>query len=324
MNFIHFKPNNLIKRQFPSPPMSLLSPDPLYIPPHSLQKEENDSFLLKRDYTSLMKEIPLLKTTYNVNSSSLIRKELNFLCNTTKNASIKLKKTHVETVINKTKIKDFHIIGVIWHKILLFFDPFCLNIIALDQHAIHERICYEILCSKLDNQLGFYNENRCFIDENLLFMAKDKEKNLCVTYTNFYRKSENKEIHSFFTFPEEIELFINFQTEFEKWGYLYEIERNTFKITVFKSPVLFNQNMELNGVYKDFLRFFQGNQKKVYRYPEFIDNVLMSKACKNAIKFNDKINKKQAELLKNNIGKCEFPFVCVHGRNSMFPILNLR
>jgi len=52
--------------------------------------------------------------------------------------------------------------------------------------------------------------------------------------------------------------------------------------------------------------------------PDCIDSILMSKACKGAIKFNEFVDQKSAVLLLESLKACEYPFNCVHGRSSVF------
>lgn len=46
------------------------------------------------------------------------------------------------------------------------------------------------------------------------------------------------------------------------------------------------------------------------------NRLLMSKACKNAIKFNDELDISTQEKLVSQLLHCEHPLYCVHGRIS--------
>lgn len=262
----------------------------------------------------MMKEIPLLKAPYP-------KPDLFNLRNTLKIPhKLKTLIKH-ETLIHKAKIKDFHLIGTVWDKILLFFDPFSLNIVALDQHAVHERICYEILCERLEKEL--FNEEgfKGIWDESLLYIAKNKERNVTIgpsIYKKFYQ------IQKDFSLEEDIiKEILLFKRDFEKWGFSFDYNPIDL-IHNIKIPLLFNEELDLKRFCEDFLAFFKGKDLIKHKYPAIVDEILMSKACKNAIKFNDRLNRKQISLLKENLGQCDYPFVCVHGRNSIFPLINLR
>ncbi len=56
--------------------------------------------------------------------------------------------------------------------------------------------------------------------------------------------------------------------------------------------------------------------------PKSVHRVLSFKACRGAIKFGDPVGEELAELLLNELGKCNYPFICAHGRTS-FAILSL-
>jgi DNA mismatch repair ATPase MutL len=46
--------------------------------------------------------------------------------------------------------------------------------------------------------------------------------------------------------------------------------------------------------------------------------VVKSKACRDAIKFNEELDEKFIESLIYNLGKCSNPFLCAHGRHNFF------
>ncbi|CAG8622153.1 24276_t:CDS:10 [Cetraspora pellucida] len=57
--------------------------------------------------------------------------------------------------------------------------------------------------------------------------------------------------------------------------------------------------------------------------PRGIIDILNSKACRGAIKFNDKLTLNQCQELISELAFCDFPFQCAHGRPSMIPIIYL-
>ena len=46
---------------------------------------------------------------------------------------------------------------------------------------------------------------------------------------------------------------------------------------------------------------------------QIMNRILMMKACKNAIKFNDEIDIQTLERLVSQLLHCEHPLYCVHG-----------
>ncbi|CAB4429445.1 unnamed protein product [Rhizophagus irregularis] len=61
----------------------------------------------------------------------------------------------------------------------------------------------------------------------------------------------------------------------------------------------------------------------IRKCPRGIIDILNSKACRGAIKFNDKLSLQQCEELVAKLAECDFPFQCAHGRPSMIPVLYL-
>ena len=310
------KPNNFLNFLLPIE-KDQLSLEKAFFPSEnmSFSSKPSNSNTQKRDYNALIANIPFLKPKSKRKSPISLEK--------TRKLSNSLKKPE-ETFIDKRKIADFHIIGTAFNKIVLLFDPFGLNLVALDQHAIHERVCYEILCEKLDQEIlgkeGFEG-----FDAGLLYLSEKKKEKIMV-FNNLYEKFIiNPEENSFsFEKIENLVDFQRFQKEFRLWGFDYEIDFASISLKEIKVPMVLNEKVAFKDNYKDFLDYFQRKALKSYRYPAIIDKILMSKSCKNAIKFNEKLSKRKIETLKKNLSKCRFPFVCVHGRNSMFPILTLR
>ncbi|KAI7903915.1 uncharacterized protein BX663DRAFT_505679 [Cokeromyces recurvatus] len=54
--------------------------------------------------------------------------------------------------------------------------------------------------------------------------------------------------------------------------------------------------------------------------PKGITEILKSKACRNAIMFNDELSLEQCKTIIQKLSACNFPFQCAHGRPSAIPI----
>ncbi|CAG8461839.1 17223_t:CDS:10 [Dentiscutata heterogama] len=68
----------------------------------------------------------------------------------------------------------------------------------------------------------------------------------------------------------------------------------------------------------------QSDWKTIIRQcPRGIIDIVNSKACRGAIKFNDKLTLNQCQELISELALCDFPFQCAHGRPSMIPIIYL-
>ncbi|KAM5469758.1 DNA mismatch repair protein [Microsporum audouinii] len=57
--------------------------------------------------------------------------------------------------------------------------------------------------------------------------------------------------------------------------------------------------------------------------PKKMVDLIISRACRSAIMFNDELSIAECQNLVSRLAKCAFPFQCAHGRPSMVPILGL-
>lgn len=58
------------------------------------------------------------------------------------------------------------------------------------------------------------------------------------------------------------------------------------------------------------------HERVLYEYfkQNFTDKIAKSKACRNAIKFGDKLKVKFIYFLLNELKKCKHPYICAYGR----------
>lgn len=56
--------------------------------------------------------------------------------------------------------------------------------------------------------------------------------------------------------------------------------------------------------------------------PPALDRVLASRACRHAIMFGDQLTMAQCRKLLRQLSKCDFPFICAHGRPTMVPVVD--
>lgn len=101
----------------------------------------------------------------------------------------------------------------------------------------------------------------------------------------------------------------------------------------FKQPCAGDETILLTGVpsicgrmtdVNDFLEFVDelnnsGGQIK----PECVKRILASQACRYAIMFGDKLTDASAQRLISNLSKCDFAFICAHGRPSVVALCNI-
>ncbi|OJJ44779.1 hypothetical protein ASPZODRAFT_168461 [Penicilliopsis zonata CBS 506.65] len=61
----------------------------------------------------------------------------------------------------------------------------------------------------------------------------------------------------------------------------------------------------------------------ISRCPRGITDLLISRACRTAIMFNDELTLDDCQQLVARLATCVFPFQCAHGRPTMVPLVNL-
>lgn len=62
----------------------------------------------------------------------------------------------------------------------------------------------------------------------------------------------------------------------------------------------------------------------LHHLPQFVINLINSRACRSAIMFGDELSISEMHQLIDNLAKCRLPFQCAHGRPSIVPLVNLQ
>ncbi len=57
--------------------------------------------------------------------------------------------------------------------------------------------------------------------------------------------------------------------------------------------------------------------------PPAVRSVLASKACRRAVMFGDALDRGRMQQILSELGRCDFPFQCAHGRPTLAPVLKL-
>jgi len=55
--------------------------------------------------------------------------------------------------------------------------------------------------------------------------------------------------------------------------------------------------------------------------PRGVGRVLASKACRGAVMFGDRLSSRQRRMVMVELGVCDKPFQCAHGRPTVVPLL---
>lgn len=157
----------------------------------------------------------------------------------------------------------------------------------LDQHAAHERINYEMIKKK------FQDDKPTYTDMLIPFSIE-------LTASDFATFMENKQV-------------------LEDLG--FKIEEFGINTIVIKShPTWLTKNFE-NDNLKTIVDLVILNHKK-FNKDRFLDSLAKMVSCKMSVKANEHLSKEQMEQLLNDLVKCDNPYNCCHGRPSIMKFTN--
>ncbi len=148
----------------------------------------------------------------------------------------------------------------------------------VDQHAAHERVLFERYMSMVEKN----NISSQQLLEHILIELSYENSQLIEQYMDELRK-------------------MGFDLDF--FG-----ER---VIALRGVPVMFNKNQSQQFIY-EVLELLQ-NDKQIQNHDDFIDKVA-TKACRAAIKANDRMSETEAMALLKNLNQCANKYTCPHGR----------
>lgn len=226
-------------------------------------KEKTPTQVLNQ--TSYLKDSPVYKydtnDTNNTNNESIVRE--------------------IEPDNNRQILNDSRIIGQAFNTYILLQQND--ELLLMDQHAAHERIMYEEIRGKYNNDIA--------IAQTLL--------------STFVIELTHNEIKFL---EEEKEFFLKLGFDFEAFG--------NNSILLRSAPLNVNENVK--DIFLELLDYIISNGK-TERYI-IANEALYRIACKAAIKANKKLNEMEIKELLEKLYLLENPFSCPHGRPSVIKI----
>ena len=172
------------------------------------------------------------------------------------------------------------------------------QLVALDQHAVGERIEEERLIQS-------------FLEEGMGIMTTKCKR-------PFQKVYEGK----------RAEAVMKFRGQLKEWGFRFSsIDDRSYNtsgsvtVTVSHSPTIFNKNMKPADL--DLAIDEIAERGRPPRYPRFVTVPLKQRACHTAVKFGMKLDDSQAAQLVEDLKLCNFPFICCHGRPTIYPLAEM-
>lgn len=202
---------------------------------------------------------------------------------------------HTKTLkLSKLDFDKYRIISQIDTKFILVLAN--QKLVAIDQHACDERIRVEDIQKE-------------FITNSDIVPTKIRQK-----------------VDSY-----QLQLFIRYEAMVLQLG--IGITVDGFDIIVTQMPQILTQQHDIVSKIAEYLhqigtegtglKFSHSHWfKSINNIPEFITDIINSKACRSAIMFGDKLSISEMEYLVQKLLQCQLPFQCPHGRPSVVPVVD--
>lgn len=191
-----------------------------------------------------------------------------------------------DLVLRKEILSTLQLISQWDQKYLLAYSNSAKLLVAIDQHACDERIKYEFFLSLPIEVSCLVKPLKVSIFQSLLTILHIKK------------------------------------ALFEHWGFQYDFSEREPVIWLQSLPVVAGETLTV----EDFIEFCDQIQSHfslpdTAQQPPAVQRILMSKACRNAVKFGESLSWEKCQELIDQLKLCSLPFQCAHGRPSILPLL---
>lgn len=188
-----------------------------------------------------------------------------------------VQQSFIEIEKNERKLPDVLIIGILMDTYILCENFEKTDMYMIDQHAAHERINYE----KFLNQFN----SREIIKQELLVPEV-----INLSYEDYHTATSN------------IEIFENLGIDLENFG--------INAILINNIPSIFRDS-NIKEIFYTILDSLKNINKANLNME--LDKIIKN-ACVKSVKAGDKLHIQEVKALLNDLGKCENPYTCPHGR----------
>uniref|UniRef100_A0A7S2RKY4 MutL C-terminal dimerisation domain-containing protein n=1 Tax=Mucochytrium quahogii TaxID=96639 RepID=A0A7S2RKY4_9STRA len=200
----------------------------------------------------------------------------------------------IGVMLNKTDLRDVKVIAQVGNKFI--FTKLNKKLICFDQHAAHERIRLEQFEDDIKQRRS-------------IFQIKRLEQPVVIHLTAKVRN--------------ELTLLDQYRNYLKHWGFTYKVNVDG-ELTLSTMPLVFETSLRGEPFMEmlDFILNSPGCQS--HTIPPPIRRVIVSKACRGAIKFGDPLSLQECHTLIQDLSRCRLPFQCAHGRPTCVPLSRLK
>jgi len=182
-------------------------------------------------------------------------------------------------------------------------------LLCVDQHAADERVALE----KLENAL--LNQN--LHDDMVIHMTKKSIK-----VSDIIKPTKLVPPKRISLSQKDRATVKHHWSLLVEWKFTFDEADDNKSLLLTGLPSICNRVAGTN----DFLEFVKelGHLTGGQMAPPFVKTVLASNACRYAIMFGDSLTHEQCVELISSLSKCNFSFICAHGRPSIIPLIDMK
>lgn len=209
----------------------------------------------------------------------------------------------VQFLISKEDLKHLELISQVDSKFLITKLPERGLVFIMDQHAVHERILLE----------KFFLEVFQNIESQTLADKRGFQVDLSLVDYHQY---------------------LQYQDALERWGWGFVLNNERNRLLVNKIPVVYGTLLDSENHLRQMILDLSQMPSKGKEaseddewnssVPRCIKKLLVTKACRTAVKFGDKLSWMVSSNLVKMLAFCQSPFQCAHGRPTMHPLFSFK